>query len=64
MPDITMCMGSECPLKEKCYRFTATPLPDYQSWFVSVNYNPETSKCSFFMTNERNKQTNDNGRRK
>lgn len=25
MPDITMCVNSECELKEKCYRFRAVP---------------------------------------
>jgi hypothetical protein len=25
MPDITMCKGTDCPLKETCYRYTATP---------------------------------------
>lgn len=38
MPDITMCSGEGCPLKENCYRFTATPNPAVpihsQSWFA------------------------------
>lgn len=25
MPDITMCPGLDCPLREKCYRYTAEP---------------------------------------
>jgi len=25
MPDITMCKNDQCPLKDKCYRFTAKP---------------------------------------
>ena len=32
-PDITMCPGTNCPQKEKCYRFTAKP-SDYQSYFI------------------------------
>jgi hypothetical protein len=32
MPDITMCMGRDCPQREKCYRFTATPNPHRQSY--------------------------------
>jgi hypothetical protein len=31
MPDIDMCMGTDCPYKETCYRFTAKP-SDYQSY--------------------------------
>ena len=25
MPDVTMCKNDQCPLKDKCYRFTAEP---------------------------------------
>lgn len=32
MPDITMCAGTNCPLKENCYRFLAKP-EIYQSYF-------------------------------
>ena len=33
MADITMCSGKDCPLKESCYRFTATPSEFRQSYF-------------------------------
>ena len=36
MPDISMCMGTDCPLKKKCRRFTSTPNGTHQSWFTSV----------------------------
>ena len=38
MPDISMCEGGDCPKKEQCYRFTATPCqgqyysPFYKDW--------------------------------
>ena len=35
MPDITMCEGTNCPVKERCYRFTAKP-NEYQSYFMDV----------------------------
>jgi len=35
MPDITMCPGTDCPKKETCYRFMATP-SYYQSYFVEL----------------------------
>ncbi len=25
MPDITMCLGNGCPMKEQCYRYRAIP---------------------------------------
>ena len=34
MPDITMCSGEGCPVKEFCYRFTAKPNEYRQSYFV------------------------------
>ena len=33
MADISMCPGTECPVKEKCYRFTATASEFMQSYF-------------------------------
>jgi len=38
MPDITMCQGLDCPLKKKCHRFTATPTPERQSYFIKPPY--------------------------
>lgn len=32
MADITMCTGTGCPLREKCYRYTATPNEYRQSF--------------------------------
>lgn len=34
MPDITMCKGTDCPLKKHCYRHMAKP-SQLQSWFVT-----------------------------
>lgn len=33
MPDIAMCEGGDCPIKETCYRFTAKPSAYRQSYF-------------------------------
>lgn len=33
MPDITMCNGQNCTKKHTCYRFNATPTPQWQSYF-------------------------------
>lgn len=32
MADITMCVGTGCPLRDKCYRYTATPNEHRQSF--------------------------------
>ncbi|MEN9487999.1 MAG: hypothetical protein RL494_264 [Bacteroidota bacterium] len=34
MSDITMCSGRDCPLKEKCYRYTAPKSKYMQSYFT------------------------------
>ena len=34
MPDITMCKGENCPMKENCYRYTAEPNEYHQSYFM------------------------------
>jgi hypothetical protein len=32
-PDISLCLGTDCPQKETCYRFTAKPNEYWQSYF-------------------------------
>lgn len=38
MPDITMCHGFECPVKEKCKRFSAKPNEHWQAYFLEPPY--------------------------
>jgi len=45
MPDISMCRNKECPLKEQCYRFKATP-NDYQ-YYSDFEY--KGGNCEYFM---------------
>lgn len=47
MPDITMCEGTDCPVKEKCHRFTAKP-DEYQAYFVDA---PGETKDGKFTCN-------------
>lgn len=44
MPDITMCIGRDCPKKNTCYRHTAFPNEYSQSYFVGVPYKGEGCK--------------------
>lgn len=49
MPDISMCLNEECPLKDRCYRFTATPNEDWQSY---AEFAPdENGECEAFRDN-------------
>jgi hypothetical protein len=50
MPDISMCQNEECPLKKKCYRFTAKPSPLLQTY---AYFKPdEDGKCEYFWNNK------------
>jgi len=47
MPDISMCSSNTCPLKESCYRFTATPSPFRQS-YGGFKYDEVTKECKHY----------------
>lgn len=46
MPDITKCRGTDCPLKEHCYRYTSKADEHWQSYFVEPPY--KNGKCEMF----------------
>lgn len=46
MPDITMCDGTDCPLKGQCYRNQAVPNA-CQSWFSVAPY--KDGACEHFL---------------
>lgn len=48
MPDITMCMGHDCPLRDKCYRFTAIESLFTQSYLSSPPYDSKKENCEYF----------------
>jgi hypothetical protein len=45
-PDITMCPGTDCPQREKCYRFTARPSEYMQSYFMKAPI--KDGKCEYY----------------
>ena len=51
MPDITMCDGGDCPLKQNCYRYLATPSEFRQSYFVNLPYDKQEDTCQHFWDN-------------
>lgn len=50
MPDITMCRGQGCNLKEWCYRYKAIPDEFWQYFFADtpVNISGEVHICDYF----------------
>jgi hypothetical protein len=51
MPDYSMCKNEKCPLKEKCYRYTATPNEHRQAY---TDY--DEKNCQSFKDNQVYKQ--------
>jgi hypothetical protein len=47
MPDISMCLGKDCPIKLECYRYMAKA-SNYQS-YSDFRYNKVSGKCYYFM---------------
>lgn len=46
MADITMCTGENCPVKDKCYRFTAVKCEYMQAYFLNPPI--KDGKCEHF----------------
>lgn len=40
---------TECPKKEMCFRFKATPSGFRQAYFVGIPYDPSTNTCEHFL---------------
>jgi hypothetical protein len=58
MADITMCRGKDCPIKEKCYKFTA-PKGVWQSYYTETPGKMEDGK---FVCNKYWDNSEENGR--
>lgn len=67
MPDISMCKGLTeervCPMREKCYRYTAKPTPYYQAWFVTapVKFIHGSASCEGFLPESNYRPTSNIG---
>ena len=48
-PDISMCPGTNCPARAKCWRFTATP--DALQAYMTAQYDHERQMCLDFWDN-------------
>lgn len=46
MPDISMCRGEGCHLKERCFRYTAPE--SHRQTFMSTPYDSKTKTCGYF----------------
>ena len=54
MPDISKCFGNDCPLKEKCFRYTCKPDELWQSYNDFKSYlNEDKTDCEQFISNDR-----------
>ena len=62
MPDISMCQGFNCNIKDNCYRFKAKPSEFRQSWFCK-SPNIDDLNCDYYweITKPIHKFNNGNG---
>lgn len=47
MPDISMCPGNNCPIKDSCYRHKA--IPTERQSYVDYKYDHEQDVCGGFI---------------
>ena len=47
-----MCNGKDCPIKEKCYRYTA-PINEFRQSYMDFKYNSKAKKCKDFWDNKK-----------
>lgn len=52
MIEITKCDGANCPLKEKCFRYTAKNAYWYY-YFTNAPYDKEKNNCDYYLDNEK-----------
>ena len=59
MPDIAMCKGGECTIKESCYRYTAEP-GSRQTYFGCPPYKEKMggTACEYYWYNRKEEMTN------
>jgi hypothetical protein len=65
MPDISMCGGDGCPIKESCHRFTAEVNPFRQSFFAAPPgdwWEPTGWVCEYYWIDNEFKK-NKNGKK-
>jgi hypothetical protein len=48
--DITLCPGQNCPIKQRCYRFSAK-VRGRKNFFAKVPYIFNTNSCEYFIIN-------------
>ena len=52
---MTKCSGVNCPIKDKCHRFTFV-IPDNEYyWLTQYEYDKETKSCNHFISNTKTK---------
>jgi hypothetical protein len=49
MPDISKCNGNNCPIKEKCHRYTITS--SFRQYWTNFEFNNVTQSCVGFWEN-------------
>ena len=56
MSDITKCKGTNCPLKNTCYRYISATNLGWQAWLIDVPFKEDNTCELYWKTNEQTKQ--------
>lgn len=56
MIDITFCSGDDCPLRYRCYRFTAE-VSGRRNFFTKPPYRADEQSCTSLMSNQQQLKT-------
>lgn len=54
MPDISLCKGLNCPIKETCLRYLLKSNEHGQSYFIDPPYNFEENECDYYLQEKHN----------
>ncbi len=57
MPDMSICTGEECPLRNTCYRYRANA-SEYLQSYIESPYSTEESKCDFYWPLRQKQENN------
>ena len=57
MPDISKCPGTDCPMRDSCYRYVAEPNGFWQAYFSKSPITTQDNKpfCQYYWPNKNEK---------
>ena len=60
MADISKCKGTDCPIRDSCYRYKAESNPFRQSYIAITPYDFKLESCEYYWEYEKDNNESDN----